>query len=99
MMRIPAKTRPNPASTRCSIDHRARRAGNHPAGKIGVVGEAGTGSDRAGGAVGVGAECSCVAESMAQEQVEQSSSVITLETLLWPLRPCKQYLRRPSCVS
>ena len=73
MIRMPEKTKPNPASTRCSIDHRAKRVANHPTGKTGVDEGSGTDSDRAGGAAGVGAECSCVAESMAQEQVERAA--------------------------
>ena len=32
----------------------------------------------------------------AQAQIERSGTVITFGTLLWPFRPCKQYLRSPS---
>ena len=96
MTRMPANTKPNPASTRCSIDHPANLLGNHLFGSIGAFGSAGGSSDGAGGTAGVGAECSCVADSMAQAQIERSGPVITFGTLLWPFRPCKQYLRSPS---
>src|SRR5690348_11353383 len=68
MTRMPAKTNPKPASTRCSIDHLANQASKAVhrvwVGGGASTGPGGTGPDKGGAAGGVDEGRSCVADSM-----------------------------------